>query len=353
MSLFPPSWYQYQHEVPLFYSQLFLALDSNKNKGKNQQDAKSHVIACFQYSSTIRAMITVLTPAYNRAYILNNLYKSLCLQNDMDFEWVIVDDGSSDNTESIVKDWIRENTLFTIRYFKQENGGKHRALNKGISLSLGDYIFIVDSDDYLTSDAISFINAHISEIDDDKYAGIAGLRGWIGKDGTIGNLPENDKYIDAKNSERNKLGLQEDKAEVYKRSVLLSHPFPEYEGENFIWEGSVWDRLALEGYVIRWYNHVIYRCKYLEDGLTNNITKEFLSKNFQGLTYCTKQSLKLEGFKDKINLVYEYIEVAELKGLKFRDIKNNLNISPLFLYFSYTVGRLKKFVKQLLRGNHE
>ena len=192
MSLFPPSWYQYQHEVPLFYSQLFLALDSNKNKGKNQQDAKSHAIACFQYSSTIRAMITVLTPAYNRAYILNNLYKSLCLQNDMDFEWVIVDDGSSDNTESIVKDWIRENTLFTIRYFKQENGGKHRALNKGISLSLGDYIFIVDSDDYLTSDAISFINAHISEIDDDKYAGIAGLRGWIGKDGTIGNLPEND-----------------------------------------------------------------------------------------------------------------------------------------------------------------
>ena len=60
-----------------------------------------------------------------------------------------------------------------------------------------------------------------------------------------------------------------------------------------------------------------------------------------------------KGFKDKINLVYEYIEVAELKGLKFRDIKNNLNISPLFLYFSYTVGRLKKFVKQLLRGNHE
>ena len=74
-------------------------------------------------------MITVLTPAYNRAYILNNLYKSLCLQSDRDFEWIIVADGSSDNTETIVKYWIRENTLFPIRYFKQENGGKHRALN--------------------------------------------------------------------------------------------------------------------------------------------------------------------------------------------------------------------------------
>ena len=298
-------------------------------------------------------MITVLTPAYNRAYILNNLYKSLCLQSDRDFEWIIVDDGSSDNTETIVKHWIRENTLFPIRYFKQENGGKHRALNKGISVSLGEYIFIVDSDDYLPPDAVSFIKAHTNEIEAEKFAGLAGLRGWIGKEGTIGDIPENDKYIDAKNSERKKLGLQEDKAEVYKKSILQSHPFPEFEGEKFIWEGSVWDRLALEGYVIRWYNHVIYRCEYLEDGLTNNISNEFLSRNFQGLTYCTKQSLELDGFKDKINIIYEYIEVSEIKGVKLKEIKDNLNIPLLLIYFSFIVGRLKKYIKLLLRGKHE
>lgn len=293
-------------------------------------------------------MISIITPTYNRAHTLPSLYKSLCCQIDRDFEWVVVDDGSTDDTEIVVKKWEEDNNLFPIHYVKQENGGKHRALNKGISLSKGEYIFIVDSDDYLTPDAVSFINSHINEVSNEEYAGLSGLRGWIDKDGTIGNLPEDDKYLDIRNSERKKYGLKEDKAEVYKASVLKSHPFPEFQGEKFIWEGSVWDKLDKEGYILRWYNHVIYKCKYREDGLTNNISNEFLSKNFQGLTYCTKQSLALGSFRDRVCLIEEYIEVTKIKGLKLREIETNLNINSATLYFAYGVLQLKKIIKKVI-----
>lgn len=295
-------------------------------------------------------MISIITPTYNRAHTLPALYKSLQLQTDKDFEWIVVDDGSIDGTEVIVDKWAKENELFPIRYFKQENGGKHRALNRGIPLAIGEFIFIVDSDDYLTHDAISFINSHANEVSSEEYAGLSGLRGWIGKDGTIGNTPENDEYVDARNSDRKRLGLQGDKAEVYKASLLKSHPFPEFEGEKFIWEGSVWDRLALEGYILRWYNHVIYKCEYLEDGLTNTINDELLSNNLQGLTFCTKQSLSLAGFRGKIDLICEYIGVARIKGLKLRDMGRNLDIAPKSLYLSYFIFKLKKTAKSVLRG---
>ena len=102
----------------------------------------------FQYK------ITVFTPTYNRAYILETLYHSLQRQTFADFEWLIVDDGSSDGTDSLVRSWQADQNPFPIRYVYQENGGKCRAINRGLELAAGELFFTVDSDDYLTDDAL-------------------------------------------------------------------------------------------------------------------------------------------------------------------------------------------------------
>ena len=88
-------------------------------------------------------MVTVFTPTYNRAYIISKLYESLCLQTCQSFEWLVVDDGSIDDTENLIASFIEENKI-NIRYIKQQNGGKHRAINQGIQLAKGDLFFIVD-----------------------------------------------------------------------------------------------------------------------------------------------------------------------------------------------------------------
>jgi glycosyltransferase involved in cell wall biosynthesis len=123
-------------------------------------------------------LITVFTPTYNRAKLLKRLYDSLCVQTFTDIEWLIIDDGSVDNTEKIVNGFIAENKI-GIRYIKQRNGGKHRAINHGVREAKGELFFIVDSDDWLPEDSLETINKYYQGIKDDKsFAGISGLDGF-------------------------------------------------------------------------------------------------------------------------------------------------------------------------------
>ena len=98
-------------------------------------------------------MITIFTPVYNRAYIISALYQSLCKQTSMAFEWLVIDDGSTDNIKTVIQQFIDEAKI-DIRFFSQPNGGKHRAINRGVSLARGSLFFIVDSDDYLEPEAL-------------------------------------------------------------------------------------------------------------------------------------------------------------------------------------------------------
>ena len=107
--------------------------------------------------------LTIFTPTYNRANKLFRLYCSLCAQRDKDFEWLIVDDGSMDNTEDIVREWISEN-IITIYYYKQQNEGKMRAHNYGVSLTNTSYFVCVDSDDYLIDSAVEIICKSMNDI---------------------------------------------------------------------------------------------------------------------------------------------------------------------------------------------
>ena len=100
--------------------------------------------------------ITIITPTYNRAILLKRLYESLKNQTNYDFEWLIVDDGSTDDTQTVIQEFEKEN-LIAIQSLRQDNGGKHRALNRGIARVNTELIFIVDSDDYLPKDAVDLI----------------------------------------------------------------------------------------------------------------------------------------------------------------------------------------------------
>lgn len=280
--------------------------------------------------------MTILTPTYNRGYILGKAFESLCRQNDTDFEWVIVDDGSTDNTESLVKQWMKEQLPFTLRYYKQENGGKHRALNRGIKEAKYDYILILDSDDYLTDDAVLKVHSWIKTIEGrDDFAGVSGLRGWISKEGHIGGNGDGREYIDAKNNERRKHNLTGDKAEVYKTEILRKYPFPEFYGEKFLSEHVVWDTIAKEGYKLRWFNDVIYKCEYLDDGLTKSTSYKLQLNSFNGFTLSTKMRIEMEPLLWKYFSIGVFAHVSKLKGIDGKEARQLIGVN----IFQMIIGR--------------
>lgn len=210
---------------------------------------------------------TILTPTYNRAHTLSALKASLDAQDFRDFEWLVVDDGSTDDTQALLESW-RERVDFPLRWMGGPNGGKHRALNRGIPEARGTWIFIVDSDDRLPPGALAKVAAAADIADaDPKVGGIMGLR-HDGAGRLIGEpLPAGVRQRDAA-ALTFVDGLRGDKAELFKAEVLRKFPFPEFEGEKFITECVVWFRIAAAGYELLLLPEPIYLCEYQPDGLS-------------------------------------------------------------------------------------
>lgn len=242
-------------------------------------------------------MITVLTPTYNRANLLEKLYISLIHQTNKNFEWLVVDDGSSDDTEKVIEYFIAQDKI-RIRYIKKQNGGKHTALNVGIKTVNSELIFIVDSDDYVTQDAVETIENYYEKYKNIKYiCGFAFLRKY--PDGQInGNQFKRDEliatYID---SRINCNDTQSDKAEVFFTQCLKEFPFPQFENEKFLGEDLVWIRMAMK-YSMVHVNKAIYVGNYLDEGLTNNRRKH----NIKSPAGCTERAK--EFMRPQIKLRY-------------------------------------------------
>jgi len=218
-------------------------------------------------------MITIFTPTYNRAYILPRLYDSLKTQTVKDFEWIIVDDGSRDETEQLVAKWIQETKDFPIKYFKTANKGKHCAINYGVQKARGELFFIVDSDDTLPPDAAENILEIYSEIKhDNKFIGVCGLRADPVSKNPFGNFGKMQKINCSAIDIREKYKIRGDMAEVFKTEILRKYAFPELTGENFCTEALVWNRIAKE-HIFCYFNKTIYFCEYRADGLTASIRK--------------------------------------------------------------------------------
>lgn len=279
-------------------------------------------------------MITIFTPTYNRAYRLPVLFDSLYRQSCMDFEWIIVDDGSQDNTKALVESWLKEELPFAVRYFLKENGGKHTAINLGVELAQYDWFFIVDSDDYIADDAVEKIHSMIDTVDDRGIAAVSGTK-CFPNGRTIGQCAvEEGTFIDAKNNERKRYKLQGDKAEVYRTDILKKYPFPVFLGEFFLSECAVWDRIAIDGYVIRWFKDPLVICEYLSDGLTAQMSSTDIElRNFEGCTYMTHVALQAYDGIDKIRIICQYINKARKKGLTYRETARRIdrNIGEILL----------------------
>lgn len=216
-------------------------------------------------------ILTIFTPTYNRAYIIAKLYESLLSQTVKEFEWLVVDDGSTDNTENLIRSFIIDNKI-SVRYIKQANGGKYRAINRGACEAKGELFFIVDSDDILSNNAVERLLFHYNNIrDDSSFAGVSGLKVTPcgqkvggGSDYTILDCTSFDfRYMH---------NIKGDMAEAVRTDILKLYPFPEIDGEKFCAESMIWNKIA-QRYKLRYFHEKIYICDYLTDGLTANSVK--------------------------------------------------------------------------------
>ena len=221
--------------------------------------------------------ISILTPTYNRGKLLLPLYESLKNLTFENFEWLIVDDGSEDDTEQYALSWIAhniENAEFPIRYIKKSNGGKHTAINRGVREASGELILILDSDDTLPEDSLATIAQYYEQCKGYKdCAGVCGLMAH--HDGQLigTGFPKDPMYESALQFRYAEKGnVTGDLLEVYKTSVMREFPFPEIENEKFCPESLVWNRIANK-YKLFCFNKVIYYRDYLEGGLTSKIVR--------------------------------------------------------------------------------
>lgn len=235
-------------------------------------------------------MITILTPTFNRAHTLERAFLSLIKQTDYGFEWLVVNDGSTDQTSSLIRNMAKY-APFRIRLVVQENGGKHTAINAGVSLAKGDWIFILDSDDALTPDAVASVRQEIKLHKSSSLVGIcfrrANFHGQM-----IGKEVKGKKRMHIHPTDAGGL-LEGDLAYIFKRSALIGCPFPVFPDEKFVPELFVWNKLGDLGLIVYRVDRFIYLCDYLPDGYTFNF-KENLRANPKGFLIFYSAQIKRE-----------------------------------------------------------
>lgn len=290
-------------------------------------------------------LLTVFTPTYNRAHTLPRLYESLVRQTSRDFEWLIVDDGSTDGTRELVDSWINDAEI-TVRYVYQENGGKPSAHNRGASEAQGELFFCVDSDDYLTDFATLKIADAWRKADEGKV-GIVAYK--VLSDGEcVTDIGDTEVTSFTLKEGYDCHGLSGDAALVFKTEVVRRFSFPHFEGEKFIPEGYLYDLIDTVGElaVLR---EKIYVCEYLDDGYTANM-KRILYKNPQGYFVYINNRLKIDkGIKRKFldSVRYMAMAIAHKKKRRVRDAA-----CPIYALAAYLPGWLL-YVRDFKRYKNE
>ena len=251
------------------YARLFVL--HIENKGNDNGDIKM-------------VPLTVFTPAYNRADLLPRCYESMKRQTNKEFIWMIIDDGSTDGSLKILREYEKNDPRVTV--IDQENKGVSVARNVGIELALQskcEFITFMDSDDYLTDDSLETVV---------KWeATIAGKPGYCGVAGNRGSSPTEtpntslmsmygsnyiDEYAFVRYPEYTDKVVDGERAGVWYTEIHRKYKYPEFEGENFLTPCIVWNRMARDGYKIRIFEDIIWVCKYLQDGLTMQGNMRFI-----------------------------------------------------------------------------
>jgi glycosyltransferase involved in cell wall biosynthesis len=250
--------------------------------------------------------ITIFTPAYNRAFCLDQCYESLLRQSSKDFLWLIIDDGSTDNTKELVQSWVNESKI-DIQYHYQENQGMHGAHNAAYRLISTVLNVCIDSDDYMPDDAIKKIIENWKKIkNNNKFAGLIGLD--VDKSGTIiGTKMPIDLEETTLTEIYEKYRVKGDKKLVLRTEVVKKYPpYPIFEGERFVPLGYLY-KLIDQDYKLFPINEALCIVEYLEDGSSMNMLKQY-RRNPKGFAFSRKNRMLLAtNFKEKFKNAIHYI----------------------------------------------
>lgn len=251
-------------------------------------------------------ILTVFTPAYNRAHTLPRTYESLCKQTNKNFIWMIVDDGSIDNTKKLVNEWQSVNNGFEIQYFYKTNGGMHTAHNLAYQKIQTELNVCIDSDDMMPVDAVDKILTFWEKYGSDTVAGIVALDADMNGKILGTELPK--EIVQTTTTKLyGKLGVTGDKKFIYRTDVINSVPaYPEFDGEKLVPLGYKYNLVA-QKYEMLLLSEIVCLVDYQADGSTNTIFRQYLQSP-RGFMASNAVSMKCsENFVDRMKSVVHYI----------------------------------------------
>ncbi|WP_138752517.1 glycosyltransferase family 2 protein [Paenibacillus sinopodophylli] len=290
--------------------------------------------------------LTVFTPTYNRAYCLHQVYESLRRQTCKDFEWLIIDDGSSDDTEALVAGWAATQEL-SITYVYQHNQGMHGAHNTAYEHIETELNVCIDSDDYMPDDAVEQIVSFWHTNRSDSVCGFVGLDAY--GDGRIvgSTFPEGlssstlfDLY--------HKHGVTGDKKLVYRTVLTKQHPYPLFEGERYVGLDYKYHLLS-QNYELLLLNKVLCHVEYLADGSSRNMLMQY-RRNPNGFVFYRRSliNMPIGGLKFKYRQAIHYVSSGLLSknGQWVKEAPSKLltiaALLPGLLLFAYITIRTSK-----------
>lgn len=261
------------------------------------------------------AFLTVFTPAYNRAGTIKRTYQSLLNQDNKDFIWLVIDDGSVDNTGELVKGWMKEDNGFEIQYIYKQNGGMHTAHNTAYENIHTELNVCIDSDDALAPGAVSSIYHKWQEVKDKGYAGIIGLDADMNTGKVIGtSLPEGMKETTLTGFYA--AGGKGDKKLVYRTDVINKYPaYPVFEGEKYVALAYKY-RLIDQDYKLAVLNKVLCNVEYQPDGSSATMYQQYV-KNPKGFAFWRKVCMQYPESKKRLLIdCMHYVAESKLAGNK-------------------------------------
>lgn len=291
--------------------------------------------------------LSILTATFNRANYLPKLYESIKsnLNYNIDPEWIIIDDGSTDDTKNVVQGFINENR-FLIKYCYQKNSGKMSAINEAVKLATGDLIVDCDSDDYFTDEAFKIISENMNILfENESLYGLVFLK----KDskGNISGKELKDKEITTMFDLYFKQDIQGEKIIVYNANIRKMFYHELEHGENFVTEARMYHKMD-EKYKLFSINKPIEQGDYLDDGYSKNINASFKKSPYGYYMYfkeLLEKDMKGVLFKKRIYAIKHFILFSYLTNHKFEDdfIKNPLNKVLYRILYLPGMYKSKKF----------
>lgn len=237
----------------------------------------------------IMPILTVFTPTYNRIHTLSRTYESLLMQDCKDFVWLIIDDGSTDNTGEIVREWQQRDNGFEIRYIYKKNGGMHTAHNTAYANIDTELNVCIDSDDKLSKGAVRKVIEKWQQVKDKDYAGIIGLDADFSGNIIGSGFPEDLKETTLVGYYAN--GGTGDKKLVYRTDIINQYPeYPVFEQEKYVALGYKY-RLIDQDYKLAVLNEVLCDVEYQVDGSSNSMFRQYI-KNPKGFAFWRKTCMQ-------------------------------------------------------------